>query len=55
MKTCRDCVNYTKCLENYNTYHTSRLTPDSDVTDRCEHFEDKTKAVQTAVYCKYCK
>ena len=55
MKTCRDCVHYTKCLENYNTYHTSRLTPDSDVTDRCEHFEDKTKTVQTAVYCKYCK
>lgn len=42
MKTCRDCVNYTKCLENCDTYHTSRLTPDSDVTDRCEHFEDKT-------------
>ena len=49
MKTCRDCVNYTICAENYNTYHISRLTPDSDVSDRCEHFEDKTKAVNTVV------
>lgn len=50
MKTCRDCVNYTKCLENCDTYHTSRLTPDSDVTDRCEHFEDKTGVNRTVVH-----
>lgn len=55
MKTCRDCVHYTKCLKNYNTYHTSRLTPDSDVTDRCEHFEDKNQVVKPVIYCKDCK
>ena len=52
MKTCRDCVNYAKCVENCNTYHASRLTPDSDVSDRCEHFEHKAAAVNTVVYCK---
>lgn len=31
MKTCRDCVNYAKCVENCNTYHASRLTPDKDI------------------------
>lgn len=55
MKTCSDCVNYTKCVENCNTYHTSRLTPDSDVTDRCEHFKDKNRVVKPVVYCKDCK
>ena len=35
MKTCRDCVHYVECLENYDTYHVSTLTPDNDVTDRC--------------------
>ncbi len=55
MKTCRDCVNYAKCVENCNTYHASRLTPDSDVSDRCEHFEHKAAAVNTVVYCKDCK
>lgn len=49
MKTCEDCVNYAKCVENCNTYHASRLTPDSDVSDRCEHFQP------TVVYCKDCK
>lgn len=44
MKTCRDCVNYAKCAENCNTYHASRLTPDSDVSDRCEHFQPKAAA-----------
>ena len=42
MKTCRDCVHYAKCLENYDTYHVSTLTPDNDVTDRCNQFKDKT-------------
>ena len=46
MKTCRDCVNYAKCVENCNTYHASRLTPDSDVSDRCEHFQPKATAVK---------
>lgn len=55
MKTCEDCVNYARCLADYNTYHVSTLTADSNVTDRCEHFEDKTKAVNTIVYCKDCK
>ena len=55
MKTCRDCVHYAECLENYNTYHVSTLTPDSDVTDRCMPFEDKTKVVKEVVYCKDCK
>ena len=55
MKTCRDCVHYAECLENYNTYHVSTLTPDSDVTDRCMSFEDKTKVAKTIVYCKDCK
>ena len=55
MKTCRDCVNYAKCVENCNTYHASRLTPDSDVSDRCEHFQPKATAVNTVVYCKDCK
>ena len=55
MKTCRDCVHYAECLENYNTYHVSTLTPDSDVTDRCMSFEDKTKVVKEVVYCKDCK
>lgn len=50
MKTCRDCVHYTECLENYNTYHVSTLTPDSDVTDRCKSFKDKTKVVKEVVY-----
>ena len=54
-KTCRDCVHYAECLENYNTYHVSTLTPDSDVTDRCMSFEDKTKVVKEVVYCKDCK
>lgn len=47
---CRGCVNYAKCVENCNTYHASRLTPDSDVSDRCEHFEHKATAVNTVVY-----
>lgn len=55
MKTCRDCVHYAECLENYDTYHVSTLTPDSDVTDRCMSFEDKTKVVKEVVYCKDCK
>ena len=55
MKTCRDCVHYAECLENYNTYHVSTLTPDSDVTDRCMSFEDKSKVVKTVVHCKDCK
>ena len=55
MKTCRDCVHYAECSENYNTYHVSTLTPDSDVTDRCMSFEDKTKVVKEVVYCKDCK
>ena len=55
MKTCRDCVHYAECLENYNTYHVSTLTPDSDVTDRCMSFEAKTKVVKEVVYCKDCK
>ena len=55
MKTCRDCAHYTECLENYNTYHVSTLTPDSDVTNRCMSFEDKTKVVKEVVYCKDCK
>ena len=55
MKTCRDCVHYAECLENYNTYHVSTLTPDSDVTDKCMSFEDKTKVVKDVVYCKDCK
>lgn len=55
MKTCEDCVNYAKCVENCNTYHASRLTPDSDVSDRCEHFQPKATAVNTVVYCKDCK
>ena len=55
MKTCRDCVHYAGCLKNYNTYHISTLTPDSDVTDRCSHFEDSTKVVKEIVYCKDCK
>ena len=55
MKTCRDCVHYAECLENYNTYHVSTLTPDSDVTDRCVSFEDKSKVVKEVVYCKDCK
>ena len=46
MKTCRDCVHYVECLENYDTYHVSILTPDSDVTDRCMSFEDKTQSSQ---------
>ena len=55
MKTCGDCIHYIECLENYNTYHVSTLTPDSDVTDRCMSFEDKTKVVKEVVYCKDCK
>ena len=55
MKTCGDCVHYTECLANYNTYHVSTLTPDSDVTDRCKSFEDKTKVDKPIVYCKDCK
>jgi|GEM_PF-1626808 len=55
MKTCRDCVNYAKYVENCSTYHASRLTPDSDVSDRCEHFQPKAAAVNTVVYCKDCK
>lgn len=53
MKTCRDCVNYVECLENYDTYHVSTLTPDSDVTDRCNQFEDK--AIKNITFCKDCK
>lgn len=53
MKTCRDCVHYVECLENYNTYHVSTLTPDSDVTDRCNQFEDK--AIKNITFCKDCK
>lgn len=53
MKTCGDCVHYAKCLENYNTYHVSTLTPDSDVTDRCNQFEDK--AIKNITFCKDCK
>lgn len=53
MKTCRDCVHYAECLENYNTYHVSTLTPDSDVTDRCNQFEDK--AIKNITFCKDCK
>ena len=50
LKTCRDCVHYAKCLENYNTYHVSTLTPDNDVTDRCNQFEDK--AIKNITFCK---
>ena len=53
MKTCGDCVHYTECLENYNTYHVSTLTPDNDVTDRCNQFEDK--AIKNITFCKDCK
>lgn len=53
MKTCRDCVHYTKCLENYDTYHVSTLIPDNDVTDRCNQFEDKT--IKNITFCKDCK
>lgn len=55
MKTCWDCVHYTKCVENCSTYHNSRLTADSDVADRCNQFEDKTVVVKAIVYCKDCK
>lgn len=59
MKTCSDCINYAKCVENCNTYHASRLTPDSDVSDRCEHFEHKAAALFTVFpmreydFCSY--
>lgn len=55
MKTCSDCVNYARCLADYNTYHVSTLTADSDVTDRCNQFEDKTGVVRAVIYCKDCK
>lgn len=46
MKICRDCVYYEVCKENNNLYHASRLTPESDVTDRCNQFKDK---IETAI------
>lgn len=55
MKTCRDCVNYTECVENYKKYLSSRLKPDGILAEVCMSFKDKTKAVKTVVYCKDCK
>lgn len=38
MKTCKDCVHYEVCKKNDNLYHTSSLTVESDVSDRCKNF-----------------
>lgn len=53
MKTCKDCLHYEACKKNENLYHTSRLTPESDVTDSCEYFADKT--LKNITFCKDCK
>lgn len=56
MKVCGDCINYAKCVAIYYTYHNLRITPDSDLADRCKKFEGKKAAiVKSVVYCKDCK
>lgn len=55
MKTCSDCVHYAECVANWSTHHNSRLSPDSDVADRCNQFEDKAKTTKIVIYCKDCK
>lgn len=55
MKLCIDCVNYAECVENHKNYLSSELKPNSILAEVCMSFEDKTKAVKPAVYCKYCK
>lgn len=53
MKTCKDCTKYEFCREYDNLYHPSTLSVDSDVSDRCEYFEDKT--LKNITVCKDCK
>lgn len=55
MKVCGNCEQYAKCVEDYRTGHTSRLTPDCAVAEVCMSFKEKTKVVNEVVHCKDCK
>ena len=43
MKTCNDCLHCNVCKNNNAIYHTSRLTSESDVTERCQDFSDRSE------------
>lgn len=45
MKTCNDCLHYNICKNNNTLCHTSRLTSDSDITERCSDFADRSEWV----------
>lgn len=52
MKTCKDCLHYNICL-----YHTSRLTSDNDITEKCSDFADRSEWIHLPckVGAKFCQ